>query len=381
MIKRRGFNVAWNLDAGSRINGGLAIIGDTLIFDTFNMEVVAVRARTGEQIWRSRAHNVLMSTPVVADDMVYVGSGHNGRLVPPADNRFTYTPNDPGNPIWGHPAGDAVIAYDLATGKERWTYKTVGEDMPSPALVDGVLIFANGDLHAYGLAGASGKQLWKHQLDGLATMASATVAQGRVFLSACNDAPYRCHTIAVEPRSGSMLWSSPNGNSDSSPTFADGRVFVSGIENVDGPYSQGGRTVVAALDARSGKVLWRYRTPGTGPYTEVGSNERAIAGTYAQGTYYQAVPSQDLLLAFDGASGRIRWTFKSLGPIKMSPVIDSGRLYVGDGAGVLYVLDSRTGTLFTSRTFKRGFTVSPPLLVGDTMFVANDSFVYAIPIH
>jgi outer membrane protein assembly factor BamB len=375
----RPFSASWSADMGSRINGGLAVVGDVVLLDTFAPEVVALDARSGAVLWRSRAKNVLMSTPVVRDGLIFVGSGHNGRLHQPPDSRFTYTPEADGDPVWGRPEGDDVMALDLATGEERWRYHTVGEDMPSPALDGDVLVFANGDLHAYGLRANSGKAVWKRELNGLATMASAAVVDGKVVVSVCNDAPYRCETDALQPRSGKVVWRATEGNSDASPASGGGNVFVSSVHDVAGPYAQGGTTTVAALDARTGRVVWRYQTHTAQPYTEVGSAERAVAGTYSSGTYYQAIPSEDELVAFDAKSGRVKWHFKSRAPIKMSPVVARGSVYVGDGAGLFYVIDAATGKLVASRSFRRSFTVSPPVVMGQTVLVANDSVVYAIP--
>ena len=209
-------------------------------------------------------------------------------------------------------------------------------------------------------------------------MASSTIADGHAFVSVCNDAPYHCATIALNPTSGTIIWRAPFGNSDSTPTFGDGKLFVSGVEGTRPGY---GRTIVTALAIRSGKPLWQFRDAGDGPYTTVGSSERAIAGTYSAQTYYQAIPGQDELIAFDAASGRIRWTFKSLAPIKQSPIADGGRIYVGDATGILYVLNERSGAVITTRALNHGFSTSPPVLLGDTLFVANGTSVYAIRLN
>ena len=372
----------WQFDAGARINGGFAVVGNTLLLDTFNNELVALDVRSGKVLWRSKSDNVLMSTPVVANGLIYVGSGDNGRLAGgsgPSTYASTYSSAHAAqvNPTWGRPEGDAMLAYDLTTGKQRWIYRTVGEDMPSPAIVGDTLIFANGDLHMYGLNTQTGEQRWMREVDGLATMASATVASGLTYLSICNDAPYRCQTLAVDAPTGRVAWHAPFGNSDSSPAFGDGRIYVSGIVNEADQARHTGYGVVAALDAKTGQTRWTYRTPHAGPYTEVGSSERAIAGTFADGIYYQPIPTHDQLLAFDASTGAIRWRFASAAPIKMSPIVKGGKLYVGDTAGILYTLNARTGALQTSRLFKKPFTTSPPVMIGKTMLVANDSIVYA----
>ncbi|HET9392029.1 MAG TPA: PQQ-binding-like beta-propeller repeat protein [Candidatus Rubrimentiphilum sp.] len=374
---------AWKFEAGAKINGGLAVAGNTLFLDTFGNELIALDVRSGRVLWRARADNILMSTPVVADGLVYVGSGDNTRLQGQT-GASTFNPPPRGlhlSPVWGKPAGDSLLAYDVSTGEKRWQYKTVGEDMPSAAYVNDVLVFANGDLHSYGINAASGAVKWLHALPGLATMASATAAGDRVFLSDCVEEPYHCETIAVDAATGSVAWRAPFGNSDSSPTYGDGQVFVSGIEDASTGALREGRAVVAAIDARTGRKAWVYMTKQAGPYTQVGSAERAIAGTYAGGVYYQAIPTHDELVAFDGKTGRLLWTMTSIAPIKMSPVVSDGRVYVGDTAGLFYEIDARSGRIRTSRLFKQPFTTSPPIVIGNFVLVAGDSTVYALPIR
>jgi outer membrane protein assembly factor BamB len=382
VLSNADLDAAWETDAGGQINGGVAVSSGRVVVDTFNKEVLAIDIADGFILWRSPLKDIAMSTPVISNGVVFVGTGHNGRLHQSANQRYKYTPNEPGDPTWGTAGGDDIVGITLESGKTLWTRRTVGEDMPSPAIAGGTLVLANGDLHAYGIAVKSGDVLWRDALDGYASMASAMYAGNRAYVSVCNDAPYRCSTVALDPESGKILWRSPHGHSDSSPTYGGGLVFVSGVDNIKGEvYPQGGYSTVAALDAKTGKVMWTYSSHGFGPYTEVASNERAITGTFAAQTYYQAFPSLDELVAFNARSGRARWTFHSEAPIKMSPIINRGRLYVGDIAGILYVIDASNGALLTSRLFAEPFTTSPPVVIGNVVIVANDTHVYAIPIR
>jgi|SRR5579884_1843650 len=368
----------WSLPAGAQVNGGFALAGTTLFADTFGKELLAIDARSGKVLWRAGADDVLMSTPVLGDGIVYVGSGTNARLPSPQISR---DPLHSGNLVWGRKEGNALYAFDARTGAQRWAFKTVGEDMPSPAIAGKTLVFANGDFHAYGVDAATGKQLWQRALIGPATMASATLAEGLAYVSVCDYTwPYRCRTYALDPSSGAQRWSAPFGNSDASPAYGGGLLFVSNVENAESEWQnrKAGRTVVTALDAKSGRARWTYRSSRVGPYTEVGSSERAIAGTYANGVYYQPVPTSDELIAFDARSGAVRWRFTSIAPIKMSPVIYRGKLYAGDTSGILYDLDASSGRVIKEVSFKEPFSVAPPLIVGNTMFIADGQTIYAI---
>lgn len=381
VIDRPGFGANWTFDARSRINSGLAVVGDRVLFDTFDGKVIALDLRSGRPMWSVSTDNVLMSTPIVAQNVVYVGTGHNGTMNAHRSS-FVYTtlPGRTEPDIWGRPEGDHVIALDLKTGRERWRYRTAGQDMPSGTVVDDILVFATGDFHAYGLRVKDGTALWQQDIGGLSTMASAMRSGNDVLIGICSGARYRGSTLALNPHTGRIRWRSRYGDCDSTPTVAAGNVYTSGVEGNDTSYGHGSRGVVAALDARDGHVLWSYTSNTSGPYTKVGSNERAIAGAYAHGLYFQAIPTSDEIIAFDAMRGTVKWRFRTQGPVKMSPVIYRNRLYVGDIAGLFYTMDASSGKLLHVAMFDEPFSTSPPVIVGNTVIAVNGTRVVAFRI-
>jgi outer membrane protein assembly factor BamB len=378
VFERPGFRRHWSFNAKAKINGGLAVVGNTVIVDTFAREVIALDAHTGKPIWRTGGlRNILMSTPVVADGLVFVGSGANDMLNM-AWNPFLHVQYI-GKAVWGVPGGDEVAALDLKDGSPRWRFRTVGEDMPSPVYDAGRLFFANGDWHAYALDASSGKQLWRRDIGGVSTMASAMVAEGRVIVAVCANGIRKSYTLALNPANGDILWQSPYGHCDAAPTYGEGKIFVPSVQA--GKLKYVGRTVVAALHAKTGKALWTYKAPSDGVWTMLASDESAIAGTYDNGTYYQPAPLNDELIAFEASSGKVRWVFHTSGPVKMSPVIRHAHLYFGDTTGVFYDINATNGSLFRATPFKKPFSTSPPVIVGQTMFLANDESVYAVQMN
>ena len=373
----------WSYTA-DKINGGLALVGNTLLFTTFDRRLVALDVRNGRELWHAALANIAMSTPIVAGDTVYVGTGKNGvldrslrpnaKLARNVAMRFEYGKR----PVWGVDQGDEIAAFDLHTGARRWTHRTVGENMPSAVYDRGTLIFANGEWRAYALRAETGAALWSTELGGVATMASAVTAGNLVVFGTCTDGMRNSSAVALDESAGKLVWRSPYGHCDAAPTYADGKVFVSSVAPGD-TWVQG-RTVVAALDAKTGKPAWVYRAKEQGLWSLIGSEEAAVAGAYANGTYYQSSPLSDEVIAFDGKTGRVRWRFHTSGPAKMSAVVNKGRLYIGDTAGLFYTLDASDGTLLEIRQFKNGFTTSPPIVAGNKIIIANGTGVHAIPL-
>lgn len=357
-----------------KINGGLAYDGTSVYAVTFDHELIALDPKTGGVRWRARGDDVMMSSPIVASGMVFVGSGTDRRLG-----------DEPGATAWGRPGGNHWYGFRADDGRLVWSHATVGEAMPSAAFTDGALVFATGDNLATAVEAATGKVRWRTKLPGVPTMASAMVDNGKVFLvttsgrSARYD-PVRSHTTALDVRTGATLWSAPFGNADCTPTIAQGRVFVEdSSESAKGSREAVGSNDVAALDERTGKLVWRYRG-SLGFFTAVGSNERAVTGMYDRGVLYQSLPTLSAMVAFRAKDGRVLWSRRTSGPVKMSAVVRGDDLYFGDSSGVFYRIDARTGSVRAAIPFDRPYTTSPPIVLGQSILVADTDYVRALPL-
>jgi outer membrane protein assembly factor BamB len=366
--------VKWTRDLHAKINGGLAYDGRYLYVDDFDNDLLALDPQTGAIAWRARADDVLMSTPIVAENLVFVGSGTNDVLS-----------DAPSGTVWGRKDGNHVYAFRTGDGKEVWSYPTVGEAMPTPAYLTGQLLFATGDNLATAVVAASAKPIWKTPLPGVPTMMSTMVHDGFAFFVATQGKahfadPTRNHTLALGTTDGKVRWSAPFGNADCTPTVAQGLVFVEGANDGPiGPREAWGSNDVSALDEQTGTIRWHYRSP-SGQFTNIGSLERAITGTYDGGVLYQSVPIANSMIAFRASDGTVLWQTRTAGAVKMSPIVARGNVYFGDIAGMFYALDAKTGAIRTAIPSGKPYTTSPPIIVGGTLFIANNDTVKAIPL-
>jgi outer membrane protein assembly factor BamB len=361
--------VRWTAVTDGKINGGLAISNGTVYAVSFDKKLYAIDERTGAIRWTAPANNILMSTPVVQDGVVIVGSGKDGFL----------KPDDYMSQVWGRPEGDDVYAFSTQDGHLIWKIHTVGQNMPSPAIAQGAAIFANGDLHVYALDLASGKQRWSVDTPGVATMASMNISDGVAFVPTCHNAPYTCETRAIDIRDGHTLWTNKYGGSDCAPTVDDGMVFVNASRDEDTRFHTGGQITVAAIDERTGKTRWTYEGP-VGPYTYIASAERQIAGVSNRGVLYQPIGNANRVVALDERSGKALWTVHTSGNVKMSPIVKGDVVYFGDTAGVLYQIDRHSGHVIHTTSYLQPFSTSPPVIVGETLFIANGPAILAVPL-
>ncbi len=379
------WNVSWRAETGDKVNGGLSIVGTTLYVESFDRKLYAFDALTGILRWSAAVPNIAMNAPIVTNGVVIVGTGEPRLL---RDLPFT-------DVVMGRPEGDEIAAFDTTTGSPVWQFHTEGQDMPTGVLVESrnvpEFVFSNGDSHVYALKAATGALLWKQPINGMSAMSSLAVDGGLLFgISSYSSAklwlaalaagdfnlPRRYSwTWALRP-DGQFVWSMLMGNSDCSPALGGGEIMVESSFPADKQASLGYSEVYAA-DARTGTLLWKY-VSGTGPISAKGSSEHSIAGMYDSGTFYESLPFTREFAAFDAKTGRVLWKISTHEAVKMSTVVKEGLLYVGDTDGYLYVLRTADGSALATIKFPGIFTPSPPVIVGNTLFITNAHSVYAL---
>ncbi|MFE2511624.1 PQQ-binding-like beta-propeller repeat protein [Streptomyces naganishii] len=123
--------------------------------------------------------------------------------------------------------------------------------------------------------------------------------------------------------------SSPRGwttrtTNDSSPAVSGGLVYV-------GARASDSTERLCALDARTGRLRWAFRTRG-----------RAGSPVVSGGTVCVA-DEVSYLYALDAATGRRRWTFATGDQVETAPAVSGGTVLVGGDDRRLYALDAATG--------------------------------------
>ena len=124
-----------------------------------------------------------------------------------------------------------------------------------------------------------------------------------------------------------VRWTVNLGLGISYPLIADGRVFV----------SQG--TMLYALDATNGAVLWSFALGGNSPFT---------ASCYENGRVF-SVNRNGTLRAFDAATGSVIWTTQLPGQsfFTSAPSVYQGVIYLGGSGsgGTVYAVNATSGAV------------------------------------
>jgi len=231
----------------------------------------------------------------------------------------------------GGPGNGAIIAYDLASGEEKWRWGDEGPDYGSPALlmVAGTKQIATPtEKSVVGISAANGKLLW--QLASVppsrAYNAATPIVDGQTVIYAAKGRGTKALKIEKQGEgfTAKELWSNAElGVQYNTPVLKDGLLF--GL-------SDGGN--LFCIDARTGQTAWTDPTQrdrsGFGPVVDAGS-------------VLLALPSSAELIVFK-ADGK---EYAELAKIKVSdtatyahPVVAGNRIFIKDQeAAAMYTIE------------------------------------------
>lgn len=236
----------------------------------------------------------------------------------------------------------------VATPRIRWTFKTAGPVVTTPAVAGDTVYIASLSGHLYAIDRTTGAERWNFK-SRMAIASSPAVEGDTVYfvssagslaaIDASNGQPRWVYAIEHERRFEARgLHGYPPASQTipdawdmwvSSPAVVDGRVFFgSGDGNV------------YAVDATSGQLSWKFATEDVVHGSPAVANGLVYVGSY-DGKFY----------AIDAATGQSRWTFQGgVDPsihnqqgFQASAAVVDGVVYVGSRDAHVYALDATSG--------------------------------------
>ncbi|MFE7960520.1 PQQ-binding-like beta-propeller repeat protein [Streptomyces sp. NPDC057413] len=285
--------------------------------------------QTGWRPWRFRMSNDVWGTPAVDGDLVYVTSFE-------------------------------VHALDVATGRRRFKTRDVAWSM---AVADGRVHASDGPT-LFALDARTGTDLWRLQTD--AWVYSLKAERGTVVTGTRGGG-----VQAWEASSGQKLWEITGAQTDfespeAGPALHEGTVYV----------WQDAR--LRALDARTGDERWSY------PIGDAASCGGVPLRLTQAPDGYVYVSAGTRVLAFDVASGMVRWHFEApavfLSPPAFvpGPAVTGGGVYLADYLGTVYALDATDGRDRWRIATESRASVEPVLVVAGHVHVGSGKGLYTL---
>ena len=276
-------------------------------FSNMDFAVYALKADTGDLVWKSAISVPTFGSPAVDNGVVYLIAGavyafnaDTGTVVwEYQGGNCQYAPTLANGIVYAVCDSDVVYALNAGNGTTIWQYSTKGKIYAPPAVANGALYVNSGDGNVYALNANTGAVIWQKQL-GASLSPPATlniygggqaVANGSLYLAVRNyfyalDAntgaiiwrhdlfssfqltlrqsatvwsifPYSNLIDALDASTGAMIWQYqlPDGASASTPVLANGVLYTAVLKGIG--FGQGYYTLTA-IDAGIGEWLWEY---------------------------------------------------------------------------------------------------------------------------
>lgn len=213
----------WSYDAGARVRSTPAVSGNTVVFGAMNGRVYAVDAATGKAKWNYATRGVsnkfsdknndttsVVASPTIQGGVVTIG-GRDGYLyaLDLASGKLRWDLTHDGS-SWmlstasrgsdlfiGGGSAFLLQSVNLATGKERWRFKTRNAVFSSPAIAGDAVVFSDLSGLVYAVRSSDGKELWSFPL-GDRALSSPVVGDHALFVASDDGMLVALQTVDVE---------------------------------------------------------------------------------------------------------------------------------------------------------------------------------------
>jgi eukaryotic-like serine/threonine-protein kinase len=315
--------VKWAFKAGGPIVTSPAVADGVVYFGAMDGHLYAVHQDTGVEKWNFKSRMPIASSPAISGGTVYFVSSTG-----------------------------SLAALDAATGKPKWVlpteyerkfearnlhgYQSAAQTIPdaydlfmsSPVVGNGKVYFGSGDGNVYAADAQTGVLQWKFATRDVVHSSPALVDK-TVYIGSWDSYLY-----AIDAETGQQRWAFKSGEDNtihnqvgfqSSPAVVDGTVYI-GCRDAH----------VYAIDAATGKKRWDYPT----------SKSWVIASPAVRdGIVYAGTSDSSRLMALDAKTGRLRFNVDAKAYMFSSVALAGDLAYVGDHNGRLYAIDAQTGKL------------------------------------
>ncbi len=283
-------------------------------------------ASRGGEIWSFRTQGEIHSSPSTDGERIYFGS-RDGRL---------YAVSLHGQSLWSFPARGPLV---------------------SPPILWGELVFfGSAEGTVYALEKEAGRERWRSRTEGW-IVSSPLVWENLLVVPAYSLQEGLLYALRIE--NGETVWKL---SLDSPLTLS-----LALWENVLYAGTWGG--TLYAIRVGEGTLLWQrenFLFPFTSPLSVWG------------GRLYLVPSGTPFLFCLSAENGDVLWYSYLSNPSYSSPLVENGKVYVGDEAGMFYCFSAENGEELWRRELG-GSLVSRPCLQGGKLYVGSrDGGIYCL---
>jgi outer membrane protein assembly factor BamB len=261
-------------------------------------------------------------------------------------------------------------------GGVRWTFKTGGPVVASPAVADGVVYITSLDTHLYAIDQETGKEKWNFK-SRMPIASSPAVAGGTLYFVSSSGS-----LVAIDIATGKPKWvfaveyerkfeaRNLHGLPSAAQTIPDAwDLFTSSPAVANGKvYFGSGDGNVYAVDAGTGVLQWKFATRDVVHASPAVVNNLVYIGSWDSSLY-----------ALDADTGQERWSFKGgedpaihnqVG-FQGSAAVADGTVYVGCRDAHVYALDAATGRKKWDYPTSKSWVIGTPAVRDGVIYVGT----------
>jgi outer membrane protein assembly factor BamB len=330
-------SLAWQFTTNGSVISSPSVANGIVYVGSQDKSIYALGAWSGNLIWKFTTQDAQVSSPAVVNGKVYTGG----------DDGYVY-------------------CLDAYTGALSW--KTfVNGNLPytygsfvfksSPAVSDGRVFIGSLDGFMYALDAISGSIVWKCKTEG-PILSSPAVSGGSVYFT--SEEPNVAALYKIGAASGSLVWKHPipyeyqfTGGTEmiGSPSVAEGMVFASSDL----------RTYYA-INANTGETVWTFRDPAAMEFI-------ASSPIYANGQLY--IIDKFSMTSLNATNGQVNWSFFTGDELYTSPSYADGKIYMMTSQRHIFILDANNnGAKLASYTTPSG-SWSSPTIANERLYIGN----------
>ncbi len=271
--------------------------------------------------------------------------------------RYDYAPALDSSAVYANNAAGDIVKLDASNGKQVWRIN-IGEPISGGIGIGAGVLFVGtktGNVHALD---AAGKLLWK------AKVSSEILSVPRYFDGLTIVRTGDNHIFGLDATDGSRKWvferTTPALSLRSSVGIVvDGGAVYAGFA--------GGKMV--AIRADNGKLLWEATIAQPKGVTEIERIADITSLPVIDGPLVYAVAYQGRVAAVDRRSGKVVWNRDISSYTGMNA--EDGKVFVSHALGSVYSLDSETGKTFWRQAGLLNRRLSAPLSIGNVIAVGD----------
>ena len=294
----------WTFAARAALFGNAAVTSDAVYFAGDNGQLFKLDRFTGREVWRAdiggsdftrslptataQEWDASAAAPIVDRDEVFIGS-----------------------------VDGALRAFDAATGKLLWQFKTGGKIRAAALATSDRIYFGSFDHFVYALARRTGALAWRFDT-GSAVTTPPVLADGKIVIGTRD----RATLFALDSTDGHPVWKIFYWFSwvESAPVLVDGRLYIGSSDS----------RRVRVIDPRDGKVIWSAQVWGWCWGTPVVVGDTVYYATAGTPKYFMTQRAS--IGALNRRTGALKWR-------KPIPLVDAS--YVSGISGSLAFADGK----------------------------------------